>query len=74
MLGTTGNMDLTIVKGMILGMENEGAKFIKIDNFFMYFDIPKGSLIDDAGKIKRAKEAIFGLTGLSIKIRKTSCA
>jgi hypothetical protein len=60
----------TTLKGMILGMENMGAMFVKTDGFNLYFDIPKGSHIDDDDKLKRAKEAFTKMFGLGLKVRR----
>ena len=61
--------DLILLKGTILGMENMGAKFVKNDGCFVYFDIPKGSEIDDNEKLKRAKQPFKELFGLGLKVR-----
>jgi hypothetical protein len=60
----------TTLKGMISGMENMGAMFVKTDGFNLYFDIPKGSHIDDGDKLKRAKEAFTEMFGLGLKVRR----
>jgi hypothetical protein len=62
--------DITTLKGMILGMENMGAKFVKTDGFDVYFDIAKGSDIDDDEKLKRAKQAFTKMFGLGLKVRR----
>lgn len=65
---------LTTLKGMILGMENMGAKFVKTDGFDVFFDIPKGSDIDDDAKLKRAKQAFTKMFGLGLKVRRLNIA
>lgn len=64
--------DLTTLKGMILGMENMGAKFIKNDGFYVFFNIPKGSDIDNDAKLKRAKQAFTKMFGLGLKVRRVN--
>jgi hypothetical protein len=66
--------DLTTLKGMILGMENLGAKFVKIDGFDVFFNIPKGSEIDDDAKLKRAKQGFKKMFGLGLKVRRLNVA
>lgn len=61
---------LTTLKGMIIGMEQTGAKFIKTDGFDVFFDIPKNSDIDDDIKLKRAKEAFTKILGFGLKVRR----
>lgn len=60
------------VDGMVMGMESLGAKFKKIDPPFIYFDIPKGSEIDDDDKLKRAYDAMRCVLGLRLKIKRVS--
>lgn len=64
--------DLTTLKGMILGMENMGAKFVKTDGFDVFFDIPKGSDIDDDDKLKRAKRVFTQALGLGLRVRRVN--
>jgi len=66
--------DLTTLKGMILGMENLGAKFVKTDGFDVFFNIPKGSGIDDDAKLKIAKQAFTKMFGLGLKVRRLNVA
>ena len=61
---------LTTLKGMIMGMEQMGAKFLKTDGLDVFFDIPKNSDIDDETKLKRAKNAFTKMFGLGLKIRR----
>lgn len=63
-------MDNNMIKGSIKGMELMGATFVKCDGFHLFFNIIKGSDIDDGVKLKRAKDTIFKTTGLGLKIRK----
>lgn len=63
-------MDDWKTKGIIMGMESLGAKYRGMNPQFIYFDIPKGSPIDDDQKLKRAHQGCYGLTGLTIKIRR----
>ena len=62
--------DLILLKGTILGMENMGAKFVGSDGCYVYFDIPKGSEIDDNEKLKRVKQPFEELFGLGLKVRR----
>ncbi|HEX4875644.1 MAG TPA: hypothetical protein VFV31_03170 [Chitinophagaceae bacterium] len=61
-----------LAKGMIKGMEDMGATFVKSDNFDVYFDVKIGSEIDDETKLKRAKEVFMKSFGLGLKIRRVS--
>lgn len=61
--------DLILLKGTILGMENMGAKFVKMDDQFVFFDIPKGSEIDDKEKLKIVKQPFKELFGIGLKVR-----
>lgn len=61
---------LTTLKGMIMGLEQMGAKFVKTDGFHVFFDIPKNSDIDDDVKLKRAKEAFEKMLCVGLKIRR----
>jgi hypothetical protein len=61
---------LTALKGMISGMEMAGAKFVKTDGFYVFFDILNNSNINDDAKLKRAKEAFTKMLGLGLKIRR----
>jgi hypothetical protein len=57
-------------KGLLLGMEQMGAKHIKTDFDSVYFEIKKGSSIDDKGKLSRANQAFIGTLGLTIKVKR----
>jgi hypothetical protein len=59
-----------LLKGIIKGFEKMGAKFIKVDHFDFFFEIKKGSDIDDDEKLKTIKNAFFGNFGLGLKIRR----
>ena len=61
---------LTTLKGMIIGMQMMGAEYVKTDGFDLFFNIPKGSEIDDDDKLKRAKEAFTRFFGLGLRIRR----
>jgi hypothetical protein len=63
-------MDDLAIKGMILGMEKLGAKLVKSDQEFVFFDVIIGSEIDDEKKLKNAKSAFQSILGLGIKIRR----
>ena len=62
--------NLTTLNGMILGMVEMGAKFVKIDKFHVFFDIPMGSDIDNDEKLKRSKHAFTKMFGLGLKINR----
>ena len=62
----------TLLKGMIQGMESMGAKFVKNDQFHFYFDIKKGSEIDDHEKLKKAKEIFMNQFNMGIKVKRVS--
>ena len=59
-----------LLKGMILGMKQEGANFVKVEEPFIYFDVKIGSDIDDKEKLIKAKLAFYEAFGLGLKIRK----
>jgi hypothetical protein len=58
-----------VIKGMIYGMRDMGAKFIKSDRDSVYFDVTKGSEIDDNSRLQIAKE-MWERYGYKLKIRK----
>ena len=60
-----------LLKGMIKGMEEMGATYIKTDGTHLYFEIPRGCQIDNEEYLKIAKETFFSAFGLGLKIRKT---
>jgi len=59
-----------VLRGMILGMENMGAQFVKTDGLHVFFTIPKGSAIDNDAKLIRAKKAFTKMLGLGLKVRR----
>jgi hypothetical protein len=59
-----------ILYGMKQGMENLGARFVKIEGDKVFFDIPKGSEIDNDERIGRAKLA-FNRYSIRLMIRMT---
>jgi hypothetical protein len=59
----------TILKGLIFGMEQLGAVFIKIEGDSVYFDIPSNTSINDPEKLKRSKLAFKELAGLTLKVK-----
>jgi hypothetical protein len=61
---------LILLKGTILGMEKMGAKLVKINDHFVFFDIPKGSEIDDNEKLKIMKRLFKESFHLGLKVRK----
>lgn len=63
--------DLILLKGNILGMEKMGAKFVKMDDEFVFFDIPKDSEIDDTEKLKTMKRLFKESFDLGLKVRKS---
>ncbi len=46
-----------VLKGMIKGMEDMGAIFLKYDDQSIYFAIPEGCEMDNIKKISIAKQA-----------------
>ena len=62
--------NLTTLRGMIKGMEQMGAIFIKTDGFDVFFNIQECSDIDDVEKLKRAKQAFTEMFGLGLKVRR----
>lgn len=61
-----------MLKGMIKGMEDMGATFVKSDYFDIFFNIKIGSKIDDDTKLKRAKNAFMKSFGIGLKIKRIS--
>ena len=59
-----------LLNGMIIGMKDMGATYVKSDYLYLYFDVKEGSEIDDKVKLKRAKEAFWAAVGMDIKIRR----
>lgn len=55
-----------ILKGMILGFERIGAKFIKLDEENIYFTLENDSF--DEEKMERAKFAFKDMFSLNVKI------
>lgn len=62
----------TLLKGMVIGMEMMGANYVKDDGTHMYFEIIKGSKMDNDEKLKLAQEAIYKLTGFGIKVKRVN--
>ena len=60
-----------MAQGIIIGMADMGAKFVKVDATHIFFDVTKGSEIDDNDKLLRANELIMSVTGLKMKIKRT---
>ncbi len=58
------------IKGMILGIENMGGIFVKRVDDYLFFDIPKGSDIDDDEKIKKASDLMKDFIGYKMKIKR----
>lgn len=63
------NNSLTTFKGICHGMELSGGKFIKVDETHVYFEIKKGSLLDDKEGMQNALK-IFKHYGWGLKIKK----
>jgi hypothetical protein len=61
-----------MLKGMIKGMQDMGATFVKSDDFDIFFNIKIGSKIDDDTKLKRAKNAFMKSFGIGLKIKRIS--
>lgn len=58
-----------LLYSMIIGMENMGAKYVKLDDTHIYFDIPKDSELNDE-QLKRSKDAFTQMFNLGLKVRK----
>ena len=65
----SGKLVKQITKKYTIGYLIDG-KFIKVDHFDFFFEIKKGSEIDNEEKLKRAKNAFFSQFGLGLKIRR----
>jgi len=57
------------VKGIIIGMEEMGAVFVKMDDKAMFFDIPTDSEMMDKVKQSRAAQCIEGFLGLKLRVK-----
>lgn len=58
------------LKKMIMVMEEMGAKYLKSDNFHLFFNIKINSEIDNEINLKRAKDTFFKMFGLGLKVRR----
>lgn len=63
-------MSVNTLKGFVIGMENMGAGFVKVDCSDIFFNVKKGSDIDDNSKLKRAKKAFSETSGLRLRVRR----
>jgi len=59
-----------LLKGMIKGMEDMGASFVKVDDFDFFFNIKIGSEIDNDEKLKKARDSFMKSFGMGIKVRR----
>tara|TARA_R110002020_G_scaffold40164_2_gene118902 strand:+ start:204 stop:410 length:207 start_codon:yes stop_codon:yes gene_type:complete len=59
-----------LFKGMIIGIEEMGAKLIKYDLLDLFFEVKIGSQIDDQERLKRSKDAFLKTFGLGMKIKR----
>ena len=57
------------IDGMVKGMQEEGAIYKGRIGNNIYFDIPKGSSIDDMSKLKRVSSG-FKALDLQVKVKK----
>ncbi len=62
----------TMLKGMIMGTEAMGAKFVKMDENHVYFKIVIGGELDDESTLSRCKEGFDRMLGLGLKVRKVA--
>jgi len=64
-------MSEELFKGMILGMEKMGAKYIKYDGIDIFFEIPEKSEINDIEKLRRARDAFQRKFAITLKVKYT---
>jgi hypothetical protein len=60
----------TVLKGIIIGLENMGAKFIKIDETHMFIEIIKEGELDDEDKLSRTKTILTKMFNLGLKVKR----
>lgn len=63
-------MSNLVLRGIILGAEKMGATFVKIDSTHIFFNVIKGSEIDNSEILERFRDVINDLYGLGIKIKR----
>jgi hypothetical protein len=59
----------TLLKGMIKGMESMGATFVKNDECHLYFNVKKGSEIDNQTILNTARDMFQKSFNIGLKIR-----
>jgi len=62
---------ISLYDGMIMGMEQMGAKFVKFDGIDIFFEIPEKSEINDIKKLRRARDAWMKTFCITLKVRYT---
>lgn len=62
--------DNVTLRGLVSGMEDEGAKFIKLERDSIHFEIPKNGILDNKEKLQLASWAFEELLSLKLRIKK----
>ena len=62
---------INLYDGMVLGMEQMGAKFVKFDGIDIFFEIPESSELNDIEKLRRARDAWKKTFLITLKVRYT---
>lgn len=58
------------IQGIILAVKEMGGTLVKVNSTHLYFDIKKGSEIDDHEKLQRFRDVLNDMYGLGIKIKR----
>lgn len=56
--------------GLVKGMLDMGAKLVKMDDIYAYFEVIEGSVLDNEEQLKGSKIAFESLLGIGLKIKK----
>jgi hypothetical protein len=64
------NQSDVIFIGIIKGMNQLGATFVKNDESYFYFDVKKGSEIDNKERLLRAKNILMKKYGMGLKVKR----
>ena len=62
---------INLYDGMVLGMEQMGAKFANFDGIDIFFEIPESSELNDIEKLRRARDAWKKTFLITLKVRYT---
>ena len=59
-----------LLSGMLKGMQSMGAIFVRNENNVFYFDVKKGSEIDNSERLQRSKDTFMKTYGITLEIRR----